>query len=116
MLDGSDAVMLSGETSMGKYPVQTVQFMDNIVRHAESNMPKINPNERDSKHMSVVETIGHSTFVQVEELLSTGRSGAILVFSNSGYSVKQISKYRPNMQIVAFTSSERTARELNMVN
>jgi len=115
VLDGADAVMLSEETSVGKYPIESVKYMDTIAATAEKHMPERNPSEYDSLDQGIVETLGHSCFTTVNEFHNIGYTGKIIAATDSGYTVRMISKYRPNLPIIAMTSSLRTARELNLV-
>ncbi|MHA1733552.1 MAG: pyruvate kinase [Promethearchaeota archaeon] len=115
VLDGADAVMLSGETSIGKYPVEAVKFMDDIVSTAEKFMPGRDPDYFDSSHQAMVETLGHACFTIVKEFHDLGYTGKVLAVTDSGYTAKMISKYRPGLPIVALTPNLRAARELNLV-
>lgn len=115
VLDGADAVMLSGETSVGKYPVEAVQFMDNIVETAENFMPDRDPDYFDSEKQAMVETIGHACFTIVNEFHDLNYTGKVLVVTDSGFTARMVSKYRPNLPIIALTPNVRTARELNLV-
>ncbi|GAB4316822.1 MAG: pyruvate kinase [Promethearchaeota archaeon] len=115
VLDGADAVMLSGETSVGKYPVEAVRFMDDIVSTAERFMPQRDPDYYDSSSQTEVETIGHACFTIANEFHDLNWPGKILAVTDSGYTARMISKYRPGLPIVALTANLRTARELNLV-
>ncbi len=115
VLDGADAVMLSGETSVGKYPVQAVKFMDDIVGTAEKFIPNRDPDYFDSSSQAMVETQGHACYTLVNEFHDLGYTGKILAVTDSGFTARMISKYRPNLPIIALTPNLRTARELNLV-
>jgi len=115
VIDGADAVMLSGETSVGKYPVICVRTMDSIVGEAERFIIKRNPDDFDSSHPNNAELMGHGCFTIAKQFSSQGISGKCITIANTGYSTRMISKYRPNISILAFTSNLRTARELNVV-
>jgi pyruvate kinase len=115
VLDGADAVMLSGETSIGRYPVDTVRIMDQIVGEAEQHMPKRDPDEYDSAHIGKAETLGHACFTLAKEFHKSNYTGKIITIANGGSVTRLISKYRPSLPILAFTSNLRTARELNLV-
>jgi len=115
VLDGADAVMLSNETSVGKYPVEAVEFMKDIVMTAEEQIPNRDPDYYDSDLKCKVETVGHACFTLVREFNDRGYPGKVLSITDTGQSARMISKYRPNRAIVAITPSGRTARELNLV-
>jgi len=114
--DGADAVMLSAESSVGKYPVIAVKCMDDIVGIAENYIADRDPKDYDSKHMDVSETIGHAAYLLANEFSQlNSMKGKIIVLTESGYAAKLVSKYRPPLPIIAFTPHLRVARELNLV-
>ena len=91
--DGTDAVMLSGETAAGKYPVEAVKMMAKIVLETESQEPLERANERGHGRvrLSVAETICESMAHAAEDL----DISAIAVFTETGTTARQLSKYRP---------------------
>jgi len=115
VLDGADAVMLSGETSVGKHPDEAVRTMRDIVKRAESYLPYRDPDYYDSEEKRIVETIGHACNTIVKEFKDRGYSGSIIAVTESGHTARMISKYRPDMEMFAFTPEARTARELSLV-
>jgi pyruvate kinase len=115
VLDGTDAVMLSNETAVGKDPVLVVKTMKDILRKAEEHFPFRDPDYYDSDQRCMIETIGHSAFTLVKEFDDRKYSGSIVAVTDSGQSARMISKYRPNRTILAVTPNVRTARELGMV-
>ncbi len=115
VFDGSDAVMLSGETAVGKYPIKTVQFMNQIVKTATENMPRRVPDEYDSDRLTHTQTLGHAIYALAAEMEELNFRGKILVVTRGGYGVRMIAKYRPPLPIIAITPSKRTARELSLV-
>lgn len=111
IFDGTDAVMLSGETAVGKYPVRTVQMMARIIEKAESSM-KADPPILDLHHsenlLSFPDAIG-----QAAAAISVGvATKAIVAFTQSGSTARLISKRRPRTPIIAFTPNERIWRQL----
>lgn len=111
IFDGTDAVMLSGETAVGKYPVRTVQMMVRIIETAESSMkydmPIMSSHSLDGS-LSFPDAIG-----QAAAAVSAGVSTkAIVAFTQSGATARLISKRRPRTPIIAFTPSERIWRQL----
>jgi pyruvate kinase len=101
IFDGTDAVMLSAETASGRYPREAVAMMARIVVEAESNMEGLtDPRRRGDRHaLSVAETICESIAHAAEDL----PMGAIAVFTETGNTVRMISKYRPQAALYAFT-------------
>jgi pyruvate kinase len=110
IFDGTDAVMLSGETAVGKYPVRTVQMMARIIETAEESVeldPPILSLDADSQ-LSFPDAIG-----QAAAAVSTAVSPkAIVAFTQSGSTARLISKRRPRTPIIAFTPSEHLCRQL----
>jgi len=118
VLDGADAVMLSGETSVGQYPVQAVQVMDNIVAVAEKNLPPRKPESFHSHHLGMTEAMATGAYVMSHMMVDAIQwTGKIIVVTGppSGYVARMVSKYRPAYDIIAIAEDMRTARELNLL-
>jgi pyruvate kinase len=115
VFDGSDAVMLSGETAVGKYPIKAVQSMNQISKTATENMPRRVPDEYDSDRLTHTQTLGHAIYALAAEMQGLNFRGKILVITRGGYGARMIAKYRPPLPIIAITPSKRTARELSLV-
>jgi len=115
VLDGADAVMLSGESSVGKYPVTAVKVMDEIVRVAQENMPQRNLEDYDSSAQGITETVCHAACTISKELRKMNFHGKILVITESGRGACLISKYRPALSMIVFSESLRAVRELALV-
>ncbi|MFX0080603.1 MAG: pyruvate kinase [Candidatus Hodarchaeota archaeon] len=115
VFDGSDAVMLSGETAVGKFPINAVQYMNQIAKTATENMPRRVPDEFDSDRLTHTQTLGHAIHALAEEMQELNFRGKILVITRRGYGARMIAKYRPPLPIVAITPLKRTARELGLV-
>lgn len=110
VFDGTDAVMLSGETASGKYPLEAVEMMARIVAETEasSNNP-LRPRHREAVHMSVAETICESMAHAAQDL----KVRAIAVFTETATTARMLSKYRPAADIYAFSSSETVRNRMN---
>ena len=113
VMDGADAVMLSGETSVGKYPVEVIKTMAKIIGGVE-NSPLIKvPNtlpEIKSKRVVTKAICFHACNI-ANEL----DAAAICTLTNSGYTAWQISSWRPNSVILVFTSSKRVLTQLSLL-
>jgi pyruvate kinase len=99
ILDGSDAVMLSGETASGRYPREVVAMMARIVVEAEKTVQEFPRRRNSTRRLSIAETICESIAHAAEAL----RMGAIAVFTETGNTARMISKYRPKAAIYAFS-------------
>jgi len=115
VFDGSDAVMLSGETAVGQYPINAVRYMNQIAKTATENMPRRIPDEYDSERLTHTQTLGHAIYSLASEMQELNFRGKILVITRRGYGARMIAKYRPPLPIIAITPIERTARELGLV-
>ncbi|MFX1387131.1 MAG: pyruvate kinase [Promethearchaeota archaeon] len=115
VMDGTDAVMLSAETAVGKYPIEAVQFMNQIAKTATENMPKRIPDEFDSDRLTHTQTLGHAIYALASEMQELNFRGKILVITRRGFGARMIAKYRPPLPIIAMTPFKRTARELSLV-
>jgi pyruvate kinase len=113
IFDGTDAVMLSGETATGKHPRDSVAIMVRIIVEAEQNMPLLKDarHRRDHKNLSVAETICEAISHAAEDL----RMGAIAIFTESGNTARMISKYRPSAQIFAFSRQAKICNRMNLL-
>jgi pyruvate kinase len=117
VLDGADAVMLSGETSVGKYPIEAVRIMDKIVETAEKKMPIRNPKDWISKHVALTESIALGAHEVTQNFEKIGYTGKVIVITGppSAYVGRMVSKFRGPLSIISITDDLRTALELNLV-
>jgi pyruvate kinase len=105
--DGTDAVMLSGETASGKYPVETIQMMDNIVQEAEKT-PKERPFLRNQDLSSVTASIMVAASMIAEKI----GAERILSVTESGSSCLRITQFRPSASVLGITNSLKVARRM----
>ena len=105
--DGTDAVMLSGETASGKYPIETVRMMDQIVREAERT-PKERPMLRNQDLSSVTASVMVAASM-IAEKISARR---ILSVTESGASCLRITQFRPSIPVLGITNSLKVARRM----
>ena len=109
IFDGSDALMLSGETAVGRYPIESVEMMDRIIRVAETSITEpLRPARFTELHIN--ETIAEAICHAAEEL----HMKAIAVFTESGSSARLVSKYRPRAPIIAFSPNQETRRRISL--
>ncbi|UFT98011.1 pyruvate kinase [Radiobacillus kanasensis] len=113
IFDGTDAIMLSGETAAGDYPVEAVRTMSNIATKAETALDHKAILDIRSKHsdMTITDAISQSVTHSAMNL----DVDAILTPTQSGYTARMISKYRPKAPIIAVTFDERSKRRLSLV-
>lgn len=111
ILDGTDAIMLSGETSVGKYPVKAVQMMDIISREIESHdyssIKKVIPKISNSINID-----SHAIALSAFEMSKDLKPNAVVAFTNSGFSARLLSNFRPDVPIIALTHKEAVSRRL----
>ena len=111
--DGTDAVMLSGESAVGKYPVEAVAMMARIVSETEHHIQEnlaTEPRERHT-HLSIAQTICEATAHAADDLDLRG----IALFTESGVTARQLSKYHPSAPIFALSPVEVTVNRLNLL-
>jgi pyruvate kinase len=112
VMDGADAVMLSGETAAGNYPIQVIQQMTRILEAVEDSpliqVPQNTPQIRTNRYVTKV--ICHAT-----EIANSVKAKAICTLTNSGYTAFQISAWRPQSHILVFTSNKRILTRLNLL-
>jgi len=112
ILDGSSAVMLSGETAMGKYPVQAVRTMAAIALRAEAYLKDFGHLQqiRPDRANAVTEAVAQAAASMAANL----KAAAIVSLTSSGFTSRQVSKHRPDCPILAITGSELAARRLSL--
>lgn len=112
ILDGTDAIMLSGETANGSYPVEAVATMNRIATRMEASLEYKNLFvERGFEHIkSRTRAIAHATVSMAYEL----DAAAIVTPTETGYTTKIVSKYRPKAAIVAYTPDAKIVRQMNL--
>jgi pyruvate kinase len=112
ILDGTDAVMLSGETTIGDYPVEALQTMERIICEVESERTEIPPPSfralEEGVEFSIARAVAHAARDAAQDL----GIAAIIAVTASGYTARIVSRYRPNAPIIAITPDERVQREL----
>ena len=113
VMDGADAVMLSGETSVGKYPVEVIQTMSNILKTVE-NSPLIRV-PHDPPHIKTNRYVTKSICYHAAHMANEIEAKAICTLTNSGYTAFQISAWRPAAHILVFTSNKRILSRLNLL-
>ena len=113
VMDGADAVMLSGETSIGKYPVEVIETMTRIINSVE-NSPLIIVPERPP-HVKTERYITKSICYHAAHMADEIDAKAICTLTNSGYTAFQISAWRPNAHILAFTSNKNILSRLSLL-
>ena len=113
VMDGADAVMLSGETSVGKYPVEVIQKMSDILIQVENSpliiVPQEPPHIRTNRY--ITKSICYHAAIMANEI----EAKAICTLTNSGYTAFQISAWRPAAHILVFTSNHRILSRLNLL-
>jgi pyruvate kinase len=109
--DGTDAVMLSAETSVGKYPVETVRFMARIAAEADNSIRKRGyldpPHARQPSTPEILADAAHRA-------ARDSGAAAIVVFTSRGSSARLVSRYRPPVEVYAITPHDTTARQLSV--
>ncbi|MCL9808239.1 pyruvate kinase [Flavobacterium luminosum] len=113
VMDGSDAVMLSGETSVGNYPIQVIEKMTQIIEAVEDSpliqvpqkQPQIKTNRYVTKH------ICYHAAILADDI----EAKAITTLTNSGYTAFQVSAWRPHAHVLVFTTNKRILTQLNLL-
>jgi len=119
ILDGTDAIMLSGETASGKYPIQSVEYMRKIALEVEGSdsiiSERLDLKELTRLGLSYLETDNFAIAQAVYDLAQLPHIRTIVAFSCSGRSVQLMSKLRPNARIIAATTYKHTYNYLSMI-
>ena len=113
VMDGADAVMLSAETSIGKYPVEVIKSMSSILKSVEGSnlikVPNLPPNIKTIRY--ITKSICYHASIMANEI----EAKAICTLTNSGYTAFQISAWRPMSHILVFTSNKNILSQLNLL-
>ena len=113
VMDGADAVMLSGETSVGKFPVEVINTMSNILISVENSdlidVPQSPPKIRTKRFIT------KSICYQAAHIANDINAKAICTLTNSGYTGFQISAWRPKSHVLVFTSNKKILNQLNLL-
>lgn len=113
VMDGADAVMLSGETSVGNYPVQVIEKMTSILKSVEGSSLITVP--QNPPHIKTKRYITKSVCYHAALMANEIKAKAISTLTNSGYTAFQISAWRPSAHILVFTSNKRILSQLNLL-
>lgn len=113
VMDGADAVMLSGETSVGSYPVQVIEKMSQIILSVEDSplikLPQNTPEIKTKRY--ITKSICYHAATMANDI----DAKVICTLTNSGYTAFQISAWRPNSHILVFTSNQRILTQLSLL-
>jgi len=113
VMDGADAVMLSGETSVGAYPVQVIEKMTSIINSVEhSHLIKV---PQEPPHIKTKRYITKSVCFHAATMANEINAKVITTLTNSGYTAFQISAWRPKAHILVFTSNDRIMTQLSLL-
>ncbi len=112
--DGTDAIMLSGETANGSYPIEAVSTMARIAVKTEDSIDykKKLKEKMTTQAVSITNAISHATCTTAQDL----GASAIVTVTKSGHTARMVAKYRPEAPIIAITMDERVLRQLNLVS
>ena len=114
VFDGTSAVMLSGETAAGKYPVEAVETMSKIAQQAEEDllrMPARNMVWHEMDAMDVTNAVGHAACTLAKDI----KAEALMAITKTGYTARRMSKFRPQTQIIGATPYEKTYHQLALI-
>jgi pyruvate kinase len=113
IMDGADAVMLSGETSVGKHPLKVIQKMSEIIKAVEnSRMIKV---PHDAPHIRTNRFVTKAICHHAALMANNTDAAAISTLTNSGYTAFQISAWRPRTHVLTFTTDKRILGKLNLL-
>ncbi|WP_422443576.1 pyruvate kinase [Thermoanaerobacterium sp. DL9XJH110] len=111
IFDGTDAIMLSGETAAGSYPVEALEMMVRIAERAEQALMSFGREKEPVVIRTVTDAISHATYTIARDL----EAKAIITSTKSGYTARAVAKFRPRAPIIAVTPREKVTRALQIV-
>lgn len=111
IIDGSDALMLSGETASGKYPIESLRMMNRIIEYTEKNYKTFSSFRKEQEgEADFPEAVADAACRAAEDI----RARCIVAFTHSGFTARLVSKFRPSVPIIAFTPFERIRRIMSL--
>ncbi|HEY3273107.1 MAG TPA: pyruvate kinase [Methanocella sp.] len=112
VFDGTDALMLSGETAFGEYPIKAVETMARIAKYTEDSAIYKNmiATKTPRPSMSITDTVAEATFDAARNL----RAQAIITATQTGFTARKVSRYKPQLPILAVTSDRKVIRQLTL--
>jgi pyruvate kinase len=113
VLDGADALMLSGETSVGKYPVETINSMQRIINYTEKKGKPLN--KKNAPTEGTPTFLADSICYNAAKLAQQANAKAIITFTHSGYTAIRISRHRPKSSIYAFTDNRKLLHKISLI-
>lgn len=114
VFDGTTAVMLSGETAAGMYPVEAVETMSKIAQQAEDDLTKMHtrhPIWHEMDSLDVTNAVGHAACTLAKDI----KAENLMAITKTGYTARRMSKFRPQTQIIGATPYEKTYHQLALV-
>jgi len=114
VFDGTTAVMLSGETAAGQYPVEAVKTMAKIAEQAEEDRPTVpgrDPIWHEMDALDVTNAVGHAACTLAKDI----KAGAVMAVTKTGYTARRIAKFRPDTPILGATPYEKTYHQMSLV-
>lgn len=111
--DGTDAIMLSGETASGKYPVEALKTMSRIASKTETTLDysKMTSERAKNRSVNITNAISHATCTTADDV----GASAIITATESGYTARMVSSYRPSQQIIGVVNDEVVLRQMGIV-
>lgn len=113
VLDSADALMLSGETSVGKYPAETINAMQRIIDYTEFKGKPFNKQHEPEEGSTTF--LADSICYNATRMAQQIKARAIITFTHSGYTAYRISSHRPESDIFAFTNNKKLLRKMSLV-
>ena len=111
IIDGTDALLVTGETAIGKFPEKVIEVLSKVVLETEQNIDFDNIHQPISHHQHTADAISHATC----QIASDMDIGVILTLTHSGSTARMIARYKPSADIIALTPVEKTYRQLSVI-
>ena len=115
VIDGADALMLSGETSVGQYPLKSVDTMRNIIRDIENSKHNISKNIEDRNPIEGTRFLSNSICLNAVQVAEQVKAKALITITYSGYNSIKVSSFRPHAFIYVFTNNHKILNSLSLV-
>ena len=115
VIDGADALMLSGETSVGKYPLKAIDTMRKIIRDIEGSRHSISKNTEEKALIDNGRFLSNAICLNAANIATNTKAKAIITITYSGYNTIKVSSFRPQAFIYAFTNNHTILNTLSLV-